>query len=164
MLVAIASQIATALPNEKYMKKKENKVQRDPLGFLDYQKNTLSNIETVISNYGMIGHDKPNGIGSGYFPRGSRNQYIFGGGIWYAAQKKMPYFDSLTQRIEYNLNKLVSISYNPSSADSWQTPGRIEDGSLTQEDPEKYKVFFSTDYSRTSGKALDPNDADTPYW
>ena len=27
MLVAIASQIATALPNEKYMKKKENKVQ-----------------------------------------------------------------------------------------------------------------------------------------
>lgn len=164
MLIAFASQIAQALPNEKYMKKKENQVQRNPLGFLDYQKNTLSNIETVISNYGMIGHDKPNGIGSGYFPRNSRNQYIFGGGIWYAAQKKMPYYDSTTQRIEYNLNKLVSVSYDPRSADSWQTPGRIEDGSLSQEDPEKYKVYFSTDYSRTSGKALDPSDSDTPYW
>jgi hypothetical protein len=164
MLIVFASQVAHALPNEKYMKKKENQVQRDPLGFLDYQRNTLSNIETVISNYGMIGHDKPNGIGSGYFPRNSRNQYIFGGGIWYAAQKKVPYYDSTTQQIEYNLNKLVSISYNPSSADSWQTPGRIEDGSLNQESPEKYKVFFSTDYSRTSGQALDPSDADTPYW
>jgi hypothetical protein len=164
LLLTFALQIAQALPNEKYMKKKENQVQRDPLGFLDYQKNTLSNIETVISNYGMIGHDKPKRIGSGYFPRNSRNQYIYGGGIWYAAQKKIPYFDSTTQQIEYNLGKLVSVSYDPSNADSWQTPGRIEDGELSQKDPEKYKVFFSTDYSRTTGKALDPTDSETPYW
>ncbi|MER3328001.1 MAG: hypothetical protein RIF34_00370, partial [Candidatus Kapaibacterium sp.] len=74
------------------------------------------------------------------------------------------FFDSTTQSIQYNLGKLVSISYDPSNADSWQTPGRIEDGDLTQKGIEEYKVFFSTDYSRTTGQALDPSDADTPYW
>lgn len=164
MLVVFASQVSHALPNEKYMKKKENEVQRDPYGFLDYQKNTLSNIETIISNYGMIGYNKPRSIGSGYFPRNSRNQYIYGGGIWYAAQKKVPYYDSVTQKTEYNMSKLVSISYNPKAAASWQTPGRIEDGSLLQDDAEKYKVFFSTDYSKTTGATLDPTRKSTPYW
>lgn len=164
MLLVFASQISHALPNEKYMKKKENKVQREPYGFLDYQKNTLSNIETIISNYGMIGLNKPLGIGSGYFPRNSRNQYIYGGGIWYAAQKKVPYFDSASQTTQYNKSKLVSISYNPNSGASWQTPGRIEDGSLLQDEPEKYKVYLSTDYSRTTGATLDPTRKDTPYW
>lgn len=164
MLLVFASQISHALPNEKYMKKKENKVQREPYGFLDYQKNTLSNIETIISNYGMIGLNKPLGIGSGYFPRNSRNQYIYGGGIWYAAQKKVPYFDSASQTTQYNMSKLVSISYNPNSGASWQTPGRIEDGSLLQDEPEKYKVYLSTDYSRTTGATLDPTRKDTPYW
>lgn len=163
LISAFALQMVEAMPNKEYMKRKENKVQRNPLGFLDYQKNTLSNIETVISNYGLIGYDRPNKVGSGYFPRGSRNEYIFGGGIWYAAQKKVPFVDSNGVK-GFNLNKLVSISYNPSTADSWQTPGRIEDGSLTKGDPEKYKVFFSTDYSRTTGQALDPSDKDTPYW
>lgn len=164
MLVVFASQVSHALPNEKYMKKKENEVQRDPYGFLDYQKNTLSNIETIISNYGMIGYNKPRSIGSGYFPRNSRNQYIYGGGIWYAAQKKVPYFDSVSQSTQYNMSKLVSISYNPKAAASWQTPGRIEDGSLLQDNSEKYKVFFSTDYSRTTGATLDPTRKTTPYW
>ncbi len=164
MLIVFATQISDALPDEKYMKKKENEVQRDPYGFLDYQLNTLSNIETMISNFGMIGYNKPRGIGTGYFPRNSRNQYIFGGGIWYAAQKKIPYYDSVSQSTQYNLSKLVSISYNPKRAVSWQTPGRIEDGSLLQEDSEKYKVFFSTDYSRTTGATLDPTRKSTPYW
>lgn len=163
IISAFAFQLIEAMPNKEYMKRKENKVQRDPFGFYDYQKNTLSNIETVISNYGLIGYDKPNEIGSGYFPRGSRNEYIFGGGIWYALQKKVPYIDSNGVE-QIGLNKLVSISYNPSSADSWQTPGRIEDGSLTKGNPEKYKVFFSTDFSRITGKALDPSDWDKPYW
>ncbi|TNE34320.1 hypothetical protein EP342_02970 [bacterium] len=163
LVSAFAYQFVDAMPNEEFMKRKENKVQRDPLGFLDYQKNTLSNIETVISNYGLIGYDRPNKVGSGYFPRGSRNEYIFGGGIWYAAQKKVPFVDSNGVK-GFHLNKLVSISYNPSTADSWQTPGRIEDGSLTKGDPEKYKVFFSTDFSRTTGQSLNPAKKATPYW
>lgn len=164
LILSLMTQSGYGLPKEKYMKKKENEVQRDPLGFFDFQKNTLSNIETVISNYGMIGYDRPNRVGSGYFPRNSRNQYIFGGGIWYAAQKKIPTIDTITGEPSFYLNKMVSVSYNPGTADSWQTPGRIEDGALTQGSPEKYKVFFSTDYSRTNGIALDPSDKETPPW
>lgn len=159
------SQISVdARPNEEYMKKKESKVQRDPIGFYDFQENTLSNIQTVISNYGMIGYDKPRGRGSGYFPRGSRNQYIFGGGLWYGAQKKIPTVDTATGETGFKLNKLVSISYNPNSAESWLTPGRIDDGDQTVQDIERYKVFMSTDYSKNTGVALDPSDVDTPNW
>ncbi len=163
LVFALVSQFADARPNEKYMKKKESEVQRDPLGFFDFQENTLSNIETIISNYGMIGYDKPNQRGSGYFPRNSRNQYIFGGGLWYGAQKKIPFTDS--NGVEgFKLNKLISVSYDPANADSWLTPGRIEDGNLARQDIEKYKVFMSTDYSRNTGEAFDPTDADTPNW
>lgn len=163
IVLALVTQIADARPNEKYIKKKESTVQRDPLGFFDFQENTVSNIQTVISNYGMIGYDRPKGRGSGYFPRGSRNQYIFGGGLWYGGQKKVPFTDE--DGVEgFKLNKLVSISYNPSQADSWLTPGRVEDGDISIQDNEKYKVFLSTDYSRNDGVALDPTDVNTPNW
>jgi hypothetical protein len=30
------------------------------------------------------------GVGGGYWPRGSQNQYIFGGGVWFGAKKMRP--------------------------------------------------------------------------
>lgn len=140
-------------------KGKDSKVQRTPTGFFDFQPNTVSNIETVISNYGMIGYDRPRGRGSGYWPRNSRNQYIFGGGIWFAARKFTPdpqNPDSLIYR------KLVSISYDPSTADSWQTPGRIEDESIRVQNNTQYRVYFSTDFSPNTGQPFNPDDG--PAW
>ena len=163
LLLGLCYQHSEALPNKERLEKYQNEIQRDPpTGKFDFQFNTVSNIETIISNYGMIGYDRPKSIGTGYFPRGSRNQYIFGGGIWYAARKKIPNAETEDEG-DFLLNKMVSVSYDPAIANSYHTPGRIEDGEGIAQDINKYKVFFSTDFNETTGKPINPNDKG-PNW
>lgn len=139
--------------------KKKNEVQRAAFGFFDLQYNTVSNIEFSVMNDGRYGYDVRRGIGTGFWPRGSRNQYIFGGGIWFGAQKLLPRLDD-PQELEFR--KLVSLTYNPNSALSWMTPGRIEDGVIRTSDIKTYRIYFSTDMLPNTGEPLDPDDG--PNW
>src|SRR6056297_2241273 len=67
---------------DKNAKKKGEEIQRDPTQVFDFQWNTVSNFEFPVTNYGILFLDIPNNLGGGYWPRGSLNQYLFGGGIW----------------------------------------------------------------------------------
>ncbi len=140
-------------PNSKDQNSDE--IQRTPLRVFDLQKNTVSNLEFHTTNWGIFGLNTERGEGSGYWPRGSQNQYIFGGGFWFAAIKKRPDLDVK--------KKYVVLSYNPNSGKSWFVPGRIDDGpDLNQSDIYKYRTYFSTDMIVSDGSPIDK--ADGPNW
>ena len=104
----------------------------------EVRKNRVSRIEFYTSNYGIFGLNVAANRGGGFWPRGSGNQYIFGGGIWFGAQKW----------VRGEKRKLVVISYNPNSGASWMVPGRIADGDEYSDDlKDKYQLYFSTDYA-----------------
>ncbi len=133
-------------------KKAGDNVQRDTRGVFDCQKNTVSNVEFYNTNYGIFGFKIFESVGGLYWPRGSGNQYIFAGGVWFGAQKL---FDS-TLRI------YTTLSYNPNNGKSWFVPGRIEDGDLIDSGKAKdYRVYFSTDFT-PDGQPLESTDG--PAW
>lgn len=165
---------------------------RNVTNLFDVQRNTVSNIEFVTSNYGIFGYDVPNGIGTGYWPRNSRNQYIFGGGTWFAAQKPradengdliLEVRDTVINGVQIQdtlrdsegnpiprLFNFVVVSYNPNNARSWFVPGRVRDrdGNLTLEadfnEIHKYRTYFSTDFNSQTGEEIDPAERDWPNW
>ncbi len=104
----------------------------------EQRKNRVSRIEFYTTNYGIFGLNIAANRGGGFWPRGSQNQYIFGGGIWLAAKKW----------VRDELRKLVILSYNPNSGASWMVPGRVADGDEYSDDlKDKYQLYFSTDYA-----------------
>ena len=138
-----------------------DRVLRVPTDVWDQQDNTVSNISFPTTNYGIFGLNKRLNIGGGYWPRGSQNQYIFGGGIWFAAKKfhteKREDGDTTYWR------KMVEVTYNPNSGGSWMVPGRIEDGfSIDNDKLKEYRVYFSTDVRPSDGTPY--NDDDGPVW
>lgn len=162
LLAAAAVSLLGSGPDEAYAgtapKSSGGKQPKDEVlrtgNLLDLQQNTVSNIRFFTTNYGIFGLNIDANAGGGYWPRGSSNQYIFGGGIWFAAQKW----------VDTTYNKLVAISYNPNSGNSWFVPGRVSDGDeiLVEGDAiEKYRTYFSTDFGG-DGKPIDPNDG--PNW
>lgn len=105
--------------------------------------NTLSPIEIIVSNYGHQFYNHGTFSSGFYYPRGSQNQYIFGGGLWFGGQK----------RVDGALKKLVTITYNPNSGMSWMTPGNVEDGAETEaKDYQKYDIERSTDFNSDGTK------------
>lgn len=133
----------------------DNSIQRSARGVFDLQSNTVSNLEFYTTNYGIFGLNVALGQGSGKWPRGSNNHYIFGGGIWFAAQKNRPGTNEL--------RNYVTITYNPNSGTSWMVPGRISDGPLVDnEAAQKYRVYFSTDFFSSDGTPIIA--ADGPAW
>lgn len=144
-----------AVTKEVIGKGKKDEIQRTPTELFDLQRNTVSNISFYTSNYGIFGLDTKRGEGGGYWPRGSQNQYIFGGGIWFAAIKNRP--DTNIQK------KYVEVTYNPNSGKSWMVPGRIDDGdAVDDKDIYKYRTYFSTDMLPNSGEPRVA--ADGPSW
>lgn len=154
---------AIAPDNVKSKKDKEqteNQIQKTYTGVFDSQKNTVSNIQFYTTNYGIFGLDVKNNIGGGFWPRGSANQYIFGGGIWFAAKKQRPGSSDPN-----DLKKLVEVSYNPNSGRSWMVPGRIEDGDLLdQSDIYKYRTVFSIDFKSDGTPLLPADKYNWPIW
>ncbi len=135
--------------------KSGNSIQRESTGFFDLQHNTVSNIEFYMINNGIFGFNAAQGKGGVYWPRGSMNQYIFAGGLWFGAQKFRP--DTALMR------KYVVISYNPSNGRSWFVPGRAENGNDADPDEtKKYRNYFSTDFNKATGSPLNPSDG--PNW
>ncbi len=93
-------------------KKSQNELQRKAQGYYDIQRNTISNIEFSINNTGMIFHDVPTGLGTGIWPRGSVNYYIFGGGIWVGGLKKINVIDSVTGEIEDTIITITDVIWD----------------------------------------------------
>jgi hypothetical protein len=138
----------------------QEQIQRDPTGVFDLQKSVVSNFDFYTTNYGIFGYDVRNGVGGGVWPRGSRNQYMFAGGIWFAAQIVPPEEDSLRKR--------VLIGYNPNNGRSWMVPGPIGNSDGFQNDQESilnFRTYFSTDFNTSNGVAfLDPDYPNWPIW
>lgn len=155
-LLLIFSTDSWSYIKEQPGKENENaKILRASRGLFDLQKNTVSNVEFYTTNYGIFGLNVATGEGSGKWPRGSVNHYIFGGGIWFGAQKMRP--DGSSKR------NYVVISYNPNSGSSWLVPGRIEDqDEADPNDITKYRTYFSIDFRASDGKAIDETEG--PAW
>jgi hypothetical protein len=112
--------------------------QRLAAGVFEQRMNRVSAVQFYTTNYGIFGLNIAANRGGGFWPRGSQNQYIFGGGIWFAVKK----------RVGDQMRKLVILSYNPNSGASWMVPGRIADGDEYREElKDKYQLYFSTDYA-----------------
>ncbi|HOV92274.1 MAG TPA: hypothetical protein PLC04_04245 [Candidatus Kapabacteria bacterium] len=163
ILVSCLNIKADILPEYKQNKKESNTNQiltKSYTSVFDVQKNTVSNIDFYTSNYGIFGLDIAHNTGGGFWPRGSTNQYIFGGGIWIGAKKVRP-----GSTDPNDLKKYVEVSYNPNSGKSWFVPGSINDGDLVdQTDIYRYRTFFSVDF-RTDGTPLSVNDkGNWPIW
>lgn len=147
-------------PEKKKNSNKADEIQRAyNYGVLgtDLQRNTVSNIQFYTTNYGIFGNNVAQGIGGGYWPRGSQNQYIFGTGIWFAAKKMRP------DRPE--MKNYVTVTYNPNNGNSWMVPGRIEDGDAAIDETasyQKYRTYFSTDFRPSDGAPL--NSSEGPNW
>lgn len=173
IIFAVIAFIAGSLSTEAAISEKakndkrlqQDKTQRAAFGLFDLQENTVSNIEFYVTNYGIFGFNTAagGGIGGGYWPRGSLNQYIFGGGVWFGALKKF----------NQDTVPLVLVTYNPNSGLSWTVPGRINAGGPTStlnedtwdvdvNDTKTYRSYFSTDFNLSSGSALNTDDG--PAW
>lgn len=132
----------------------------------DVRKNTVSNIQFYTSNYGIFGLDVERNTGGGFWPRGSLNQYIFGGGIWFGALK-----DFKNPAGEVVRNKYAAVSYDPNQGASWLVPGRIEDKEGNEklleesDDLYLYRTYMSTEFNRTNGNPTDgSNSYSWPIW
>ncbi|MBS1913812.1 MAG: hypothetical protein JST22_17625 [Bacteroidetes bacterium] len=141
--------------------KKGSTIQRVPRNAYEVIKNKVSNIEVYSSNYGIFGLNVQANAAGGVWPRGSGQAYIFGGGIWFGAQKVRPSGDT---------SKLCVIGYNPNSGASWMVPGVVTEPlikSVIDESADavnKYRLYFSTDYNSFTGKAFDAADISGPAW
>jgi hypothetical protein len=134
--------------------KKGRSTLRVPRQAYEVIKNKVSNIEVFSSNYGIFGLNVERGQAGGTWPRGSSQAYIFGGGVWFGAQKVRG----------NDTNKLCVIGYNPNSGASWMVPGVIN-GPLAKsgvdETPDainKYRLYFSSDYNTFDGRPFDKTD------
>lgn len=147
---------AFSLPKDDGKDKKGgDEPQRTYNQLFDLQQNTVSNIQFYTTNYGIFGLNVAQNRGGGYWPRGSNNQYIFGGGLWVGAVKRRPDTNAY--------KKYVEVTYNPNNARSWMVPGRITDGdSKDVSDIKKYRTYFSTDFRKGDGTPLNPDDG--PNW
>jgi hypothetical protein len=135
--------------------KEHNTTQRVAKGVYDYQRNTLSNFDFITSNFGIMGLDAEQNTGSGVWPRGTLNQYLYASGFWFGALRQKP--------DNSGMKKYVEISYNPNNGRSWFVPGRIEDGDSIYPDLQsKYRLYFSTDFEKYTGIPFTTSDG--PNW
>ena len=117
------------------------------------KKSTVSNVEFQATNMGIFGLNLMTGTAGFIVPRGSHTAYLFGSGIWFAAQKS------------HNgaMNKLTFITYNPNSGASWASPGEgypvTTSGAGTMARPD---LFHSTDYDRHTGGYIGDAHPDIP--
>jgi hypothetical protein len=118
------------------------------------QTNTFSNMSFYVTNRGVLfNRDNVAGL---YWPRGSSDAYIFGGGVWFATKKV----------IAGRRQKLAEIGYNPNSGAGWFTEGEyfpagqeVNDGSNFDS---KYITYFSPRYDNITGRYIGGNNPAVP--
>jgi|GEM_PF-501121 len=156
--------------------------QREIYGVYDIQDNTVSNIEFPTTNYGLFGYDVPNRVGGGNWPRGTPNQYIFGGGCWLGARKfpterrsyKVFYaYDEDGETIDTtffvpdrdSMGKYCAVTYNPRNARSFMVPGNVIDGlGVDPNQARKYRTYFSTDFNQQGEPFVATDGPNWPIW
>lgn len=126
------------------------------LSFLG-QINTVSNVEFYYSNRGILAN-----AGSGedegmFWPRGSRDSYMFGAGLWFAAKKE----------VNGESKQLCDVGYDPNSGAGWYTEGEASQVGLTTTtdgaDPNaKYISYVSPRYDKTTGDFITGSDSVVP--
>ncbi len=157
LLVSAASRPATARPSAKNGKQSGEQIQ----AFLR-QLNVYSNIEFYYTNRGVDFNS--GGLGEGCFwPRGSGDSYIFGGGLWFATEKDL----------QGKPHKLCELGYNPNSGAGWYMEGEASQVGLTtgsdgSTPSAKYISYVGPRYDKTSGKYIPGSSSVVPnqdsYW
>lgn len=138
---------------------------------LDALQSTKSNVDFYQTNYGVFGMDPAVGDGTSdghtYWPRGSKNQYIFGSGFWFGAQKKKTDGEGFDQFVE--------MSYCPLRGKSVFSPGKYNDSdtyfdvingdTVFKYKDQKYRVYRSTDFDTDTGiPKMTTDGANWPLW
>jgi hypothetical protein len=156
-MILFPSSGTDARTRDKKKDKSQDQVLRAAQGVFDLQQNRVSDISFYNTNYGIFGLNITANVGGGFWPRGSGNQYIFGGGVWFAALK--------LKEGETEPRKLAMISYNPNSGNSWLSPGRISEGDARRDDLSlKNRVYFSTDFTPDGVPAVKDDGPNWPIW
>lgn len=120
------------------------------INVFDMQRTTLSNVDFKLTNNGIIFLDYYESKGGCFWPRGSNNLYIFGGGFWFGCLKYNPK--------ENSYNKMVTMSYNPNSGRSNFIPGSLDQGdNLISNFNQKNRIYISKNFS-IDGSCLDTKD------
>lgn len=123
----------------------------------DNRQNTISNVEFFNSNYGIIGQNIQNSSGGVFWPRNSKNMYVFGGGIWFGAIKKNPNTGEN--------HKYCFVTYEPNTARSFAIPGSIDEGDgLILETLNNHKLYISTEYNADGTEKNVGNGPTWPLW
>jgi hypothetical protein len=86
------------------------------LSTLDMEEHDVSAVFLAVSNQGVIGNDIPTGNGTGFFPSGTGQNYVFGTGLWFGAQ-----YDADD---DGDMDKVFTQGYNPLAGDSEFREGR----------------------------------------
>lgn len=105
--------------------------------------NTIGNFDLQMHDNGIIGQSVGKNEGGGYFPRGSDDMYIFGGGLWFGAMKNVKIDGNNIQQ------KVSTITYDPETGRSWMRSVFSNDTSDCSEqlfNGEDAFLFFSTQY------------------
>jgi len=116
--------------------------------------NTIGNFDLQMHDNGIIGQSVGKNEGGGYFPRGSNDMYIFGGGLWFAAIKNVNIGGNIIP------TKVSTITYDPERGRSWMRSIFSNDTADCAEqlfNSEDAFLYFSTQYkpdgtSKTSGR------------
>jgi hypothetical protein len=102
----------------------------------DSDTNTIGNWKFIAANNGVVFNN--DNIAGAYWPRGTSDRMIFGGGLWLGG-KVITFIDRMT--------KAVSIGYNPNTGQSDFCPGSaIYDGTFIDSSAsatEKYGMYSS---------------------
>jgi len=111
----------------EYHKRYEEEAKQKRLeGFYDLQFNTVSNLQFCVTNTGKIFYNEKLSQGTGIWPRGSTNYYIYGGGIWVGSRKRIPLLDSATKQPKdttYDLTYVKWDRQNPITDDEGKIIG-----------------------------------------
>lgn len=136
----------------------KEQILRSASNVFDLQKNKTGTISYYQTNYGITGYNYVNSKGSIIWPDSTLNQYIFGMGFWFGAQKMKP--------DKSGLYKYVTLSFDPNNAHSWFVPGRISDtNTIDSSKKDLYRIYFSNDFDKTNGQPLTATDGPAfPYW
>lgn len=112
---------------------------------------TLSNVEFSVTNNGVIAYNPSTRTRNFTAPRGSKSQYLFGGGLWFGAQRTI---GDTTQQLLFS-------TYNPVTNRSAATPG----DAFANDTAAPPIVYHSTEYDRWSGQPLaGGNRPNWPLW
>jgi len=87
-------------------------LQRRVEGYFDIQFNTVSNIQFTTTNTGITFYNEKTRQGTGIWPRGSINAYIYGGGIWVGSRKRNYLIDSVTGDFIWDTNVVDNVRFN----------------------------------------------------